>query len=94
MLGGITGSHIPSGGQASFLPVNWSIEQLEPTAEESRIQAGEGTMCLTMKRNMVHQGRRTSSLLARVASTTLSATNSGFRMGMILLWGCLRWRLS
>ena len=33
------------GGQASFLPVNWSIEQLEPTAEESRMKAGEGTRC-------------------------------------------------
>ena len=40
---------------------------------------------LSMKRNVVHHGRRTISLLAKVASTTEVATKSGSKMGMILL---------
>ena len=61
------------------------MEQLKPKAVASFMKAGEGTRFLRMRRNMLHQGRRTISLLASIPATALSATNSGSRIGMILL---------
>ena len=55
------------------------------TANDSKVNRTWHTPTLSMKRNVVHHGRRTISLLAKVASTTEAATKSGSKMGMILL---------
>ena len=67
-------------------PLNSSMEQLNPKAWQSLIEAGSGKMAFNATSMNVHHGRRRTSLLVNVAPTTLSATYSGTRIGMILLF--------
>ena len=66
-------------------PLNWSMEQLNPKAWQSLMEAGSGKIAFNATSPKVHQGSRRTSLLVSVAPTTLSATYSGTRIGMILL---------
>ena len=68
------------------LPSNWSIEQFKPKAWLSRMKPGSGKIAFNTMSMNDHQGRRRTSLLVNMAPTTLSATNSGSRIGIILLW--------
>ena len=68
------------------LPSNWSIEQFKPIAWLSLMKAGSGKIDFNATKVEVPKGRRRASLLVNVAPTILSATYSGVRIGMSLLF--------
>ena len=61
------------------------MEQLKPKAWLSFMKAGSVMTALRAMRRKDHHGSRTTSLLVNTPDTTLSATNSGSRMGISLL---------
>ena len=62
------------------------MEQLKPNAVLSLMKAGSVITAFRAIRMKLHQGRRTTSLLVSTPDTTESATNSGSKIGIILLY--------